>query len=253
MTWRRVVTAAWLPATLAAAWAVVTAVGTVDALFLPSPAKVVAAARTMAASGEWGRAVGETFGLMLPGFALGSLLGVGMGLAMGASTFLRRSLDPLLSALLTTPKLSLLPLAMLFLGIGSAPRVALVGLAALLVTALAALDAAATISPQYLEMARNYGAGRRAVLLEVMVPAALPVIFTGLRLAAGRALAITIAIELVSADTGIGGMIWLAWQSFTTDRLFVGLFTAAALGVAQHTLLRRIEAWWLPWTGSRQD
>lgn len=242
-----VLTGAWVPLCLLALWAGLLAAGVVDPLFLPPPLEVLRAGREMLASGEWGRAVADSFRLMLPGFGLGSVSGVLTGLAMGASPFVRRSLDPLVSALLTTPKLSLLPLAMLFLGIGAAPRIALVTLACFLVTALAALDAARAVSPRYVELARNYGASRRTIFFEVLAPSAAPIIFTGLRLAAGRALAITIAIELVSADTGIGGLIWLAWQSFTTDRLFVGLFTAAGLGVLQHALLRWLERRAAPW------
>lgn len=247
MNYRSVLTATWIPVSLAALWAGLTTAEVVDPLFLPPPVRVVEAARLMVVNGELPQAVGETFRLMLPAFALGSLTGVLTGLAMGGSAFVRGSLDPIVSALLATPKLSLLPLMMLFLGIGAAPRIALIALSCFLVTALAALDAVRGISSRYVELARNYGATPYAVFARVLAPSALPAVFTGLRLAAGRGLAITIAIELVSAETGIGGLIWLAWQGFRTDRLFVGLFTAAALGVAQHWLLRRAEKKMLPW------
>lgn len=239
--------ASWIPVSLAALWFALSATEAVDPLFLPPPAKVWQAVGRLVSSGELQTAIGETLSVATIGYLAGALLGVLTGLAMGASRFVQASLDPMISALLSTPKLSLLPLLMLFLGLGAAPRLTLVALACFLVTALAALDAVRDIPRTYLDLARNYGAGPRQVFTDVLAPAALPVVFTGLRLAAGRALAITIAVELVSGERGVGGLIWLAWQSYSTDRLFVGLFTAAALGMLLHALLRRLEERIVPW------
>ena len=228
-------------------WIALSATGAVDPLFLPPLGKVWGEGQRLLSTGELQKAIRQTLMVMAVGYSGGALGGVLAGLAMGGSQFVRNSLDPLISALLSTPKLSLLPLLMLFLGLGPAPRLTLVALATALVTSLAALDAVRGISPNYVDLARNYGAGRVELLTNVLAPAALPVIFTGLRLAAGRALAITIAIELVSGEEGVGGLIWLAWQSYSTDRLFVGLFTAAGLGMLLHALLRRLERRAVPW------
>ena len=244
---RTIAAAGWIPLALGALWVVLSASGAVDPLFLPPPSKVWQEARRLFSTGELQEAITQTLMVMSIGYAAGALGGVLAGLAMGGSRFVRTSLDPIISALLATPKLSLLPLLMLFLGLGWAPRLTLVALATALVTSLAALDAVRGISRSYVDLARNYGAGRLELFTNVLAPAALPVIFTGLRLAAGRALAITIAIELVSGEEGVGGLIWLAWQSYSTDRLFVGLFTSAGLGMVLHGLLRRLEGRAVPW------
>jgi len=242
-----IATASWIPLSLGALWVGLTTSGAVDPLFLPPPTKVWREGSRLFSMGELQAAIGQTLVVMAAGYSLGSFGGVLAGLAMGGSQFVRASLDPLISALLATPKLSLLPLLMLLLGLGAAPRLSLVALTCFLVTALAALDAVRGISQGYVDLARNYGAGRLEIFTNVLAPAALPVIFTGLRLAAGRALAMTIAVELVSGEKGVGGLIWVAWQSYSTDRLFVGLFTAAGLGMLLHLLLRRLEKKAVPW------
>jgi NitT/TauT family transport system permease protein len=82
---------------------------------------------------------------------------------------------------------------------------------------------------------------------EVYLPASLPRIFTGLRLALGRALVITISVELVSASNGLGSMIWTAWQTFSTEQLYLGVFATCILGLLFHEGLLRLEGRLIPW------
>ena len=215
---------------------------------LPSPPTAVAARfAAMLATGDLQKAVLETVVLAAAGYSLGSLAGIAVGLPMGAFPVVRRSLDPLLAALWASPKLTLFPMLMLLLGIGLAPRVVLVAIGAFLLLALAAADSVRAVPTHLVEVARNYGASGLVLVRRVYLPAALPGVFSGLRLAAGRSLTLTVAIELVSAERGLGGLIWLAWQSFTADRLYVGVFTTSALGLLLHFLLRRLERIAIPW------
>ncbi len=245
--WTRPLTYVWLPLALLAAWQGLSAVGVLNPLFLPPPTAVAARFARMLASGDLQHAVLETTVLAAAGYGLGSLAGIALGLLMGALPFVRRSLDPLLAALWASPKLTLFPMLMLLLGIGAAPRIVLVAIGAFLLVALATADAVRGVPANLIEVARNYGASGSVLVRKVYLPAAAPGVFSGLRLAAGRSLTLTVAIELVSAERGLGGLIWLAWQSFTADRLYVGVFTTSALGLLLHFLLHRLERIAIPW------
>jgi ABC-type nitrate/sulfonate/bicarbonate transport system permease component len=206
----------------------------------------------MVQSGEIQGALGETLWLAFAGFVVGSASGLACGLLMGAIPFLRRSLDPVIAAAWASPKLTLLPILMLVFGVGDAPRIALVALGCFIVMAMSTLDAMQTISPRYLELARNYGAGRRAILNRVYVPATLPLVFSGLRLSLGRALTITVAVEMVGAESGLGAMIWLAWQAFAIEKVYIGAILAASMGMLFHLSLRALERRLIPWAKEGQ-
>jgi ABC-type nitrate/sulfonate/bicarbonate transport system permease component len=113
--------------------------------------------------------------------------------------------------------------------------------------AIHGLDALRNVNKRYVEMAVNYGADRIMVIRKVYLPASLPQIFTGFRISIGRALTITIGLELVSCPDGLGSMIWIAWQTFYTEKLYIGVILSAALGTLLHFSLKRLEARLAPW------
>jgi NitT/TauT family transport system permease protein len=191
--------------------------------------------------------VGITLARLFLGAGVGGFLGLACGLGMGAFDPLRRSLEPLVSALNSTPKLALLPMLIFLAGVNETSRIVPVALTSFVVLSLHGLDAVRGVNPVYLELARNYGAGRRALLRRVYLPASLPQVFTGFRVALGRALVITISVEIVSSNNGLGNMIWMAWQTFSTDKLYIGVITAAALGALFHNGLLKLEKRAIPW------
>ena len=136
---------------------------------------------------------------------------------------------------------------MLLVGIGDASRIILIASGSFIMMAMHALDAVRGINTNYLDMARNYGAGRMMIFRKVYLRACLPQIFTGLRLALGRGLMITVAVELVSCPDGLGSMIWMGWQTFATEKLYVGVLVVALLGALLHNSLRKLEEMTIPW------
>lgn len=252
MRLRNFALALWLPVGFVILWQALAARGSLNALFFPPPTQVVSAGWRMLRSGELEAQVGVTLGRMFLGVLIGCIGGLACGLGMGAFEPVRRSVEPAVSALNSTPKLALLPMLMLFTGVGETARIVPIALTCFIVLAIHGLDAVRGINPGYVEMARNYGAGRRAMLWRVYLPASMPRLFTGLRLALGRALVMTISVEMVSASTGLGGMIWASWQTFSTDRLYIGVLTAAALGLLFHNGLQWLERRLIGW-GNRVD
>ncbi len=201
----------------------------------------------MVASGELSRNLGATLARMGAGYTAGVVLGTVCGMTMGAIKPVRGALEPVVSALNSTPKLVLLPMLMLMLGVGEAPKFLLIAASCFLTMAIQTMDAVAGVNPAFVEVATVFGAGRATLWRRVYLPSALPQIFTGLRLALGRALLVTISVELVSSQVGLGGMVWMAWQTFATEKLYVGVFVAAAVGLILHAGTKRLETRLIPW------
>jgi ABC-type nitrate/sulfonate/bicarbonate transport system permease component len=244
---KRLVWSLWVPLAVIASWQLAASAGWISPVFAPAPSVLLRSTAQMIRTGELIANVAATVARTAGGFLIGSAIGLAVGVAMGGMPNVLRSLDPIVSALNATPKLILLPLLLLLLGLGETARIALIALTVLVVVAIHTADAIRHIRPVWVELAVNYGADRRALIWDVYLPACLPQVFTGLRLALGQALVIAVSCELVSPSTGLGSMIWLAWQTFSTDRLYVAILVTAALGAILHEVLRRVEKRLVPW------
>ena len=245
---KRVLTAIWLPILILAVWEAGSALGLLNLLIFPPPSALVRSAREMLARGEIQQHLMATLSRLSLGFLIGSLTGLACGVVLGLVPWIRRSVEPIIIGAYATPKLSLLPMIMLFMGVGEPARVFLIAVCCFVLMAIHGLDALRNVNKRYVEMAINYGADRIMVIRKVYLPASLPQIFTGFRISIGRALTITIALELVSCPDGLGSMIWVAWQTFYTEKLYIGVILSAALGTLLHFSLKRLEARLAPWT-----
>jgi NitT/TauT family transport system permease protein len=221
--------------------------GLVSGLLFPPPSRVVATLAKSLANGEITAHLMATLGRMIPGLVIGAIPGLTLGLLMGRSRRLRRVVDPFIAASHPVPKIALLPLFMLLLGIGEASKIAIVALAAFFPCLINAMAGARSISPLYLEVARSYGAGPFQTFTRVLLPGSLPVALSGLRLAANVAIVVTIAIELVASDRGLGSLVWLSWEILRVDLLYATILVTAGLGIGLNSLLawasRRVAPW----------
>jgi ABC-type nitrate/sulfonate/bicarbonate transport system permease component len=247
---RRATVPLWFPVVLVLAWQAVSSLRLVDPLFFPAPTRLLEVGRVLAASGELTVNLAATLLRCLTGFAIGGSAGLVSGIVMGVFPHMRRAGEPVISALYTMPKLSLLPLLMLLIGVGDAARLTLVALSVSLIVTINTLDGLRAVDRHYAEMAVNYGAKRWDIIRGVYLPSSLPQVFTGFRLGLGRALVTTISIELVSSESGLGHMVWMAWQTFAPEKLYVGVLLCAALGAAFHATLRAAERQVSPWRAS---
>jgi NitT/TauT family transport system permease protein len=245
---KRVLTGIWLPILILAAWEAGSRLGLLNRLIFPPPSALFYSARDMIARGELQQHLIATLTRLFTGFLIGSFAGLACGVIMGLVPWIRRSIEPIISGAYATPKLSLLPMIMLFMGVGEPARIFLIAVGCFVLMAMHGMDALQNVNKRYVEMARNYGADRIMVVRKVYLPASLPQLFTGFRIALGRGLTITIAMELVSCPNGIGSMIWIAWQTFYTEKLYIGVIISAALGTFLHFSLKRLEARLAPWT-----
>jgi ABC-type nitrate/sulfonate/bicarbonate transport system permease component len=241
----------WLPAVIVAValtvWEWQVRSGGLSALFFPAPSTIGRTLIRLLTNGELAVNVGATLSRLLLGFALGGLPALILGMAMGWSRRLRAVVDPLIAAAHPVPKIAVLPLIMIIFGIGESSKVVVVAVAAFFPMLINTMAGVRQISPIYFEVAENYGASLFKVFTRVVVPGSLPLVLTGARLALNVALLITIAVELVAAQQGLGEMIWFAWETLRTEELYASLVVTAILGISFNLILQRLTARLVPW------
>lgn len=233
--------------TVLLAWEALSRTGVVSPLYFPSPATISASLATMAADGTLARHGGATLFRMGIGLAAGGSAGFLAGVAMGRSGRLRGAVDPVIAAFHPIPKIAILPLVMIFFGIGEISKLTVIALAALFPMLITTLAGVRQIPAIHFEVAANCGAGRLDVLRRVILPASLPAVLGGLRIALNTALLVTIAVEIVSAERGLGALIWLAWEVLRVERLYATLALIAALGVVSAACMNLIARRMVPW------
>lgn len=228
-------------------WEVVTRTGRVPALFLPSPLGVIESGIEMARSGELLGHVAVSLQRIVLGFGAGALLGVTVGLAVGFWSLAEAVGNPLIAATFPIPKIALLPLLILWLGIGEASKVAVIMLGVFFPMAINTYTGVRNADPLLIRAAVSFGAGRWSLIRKVMLPSALPMIFAGLKLGAGTSLLLLVAAEMIAANAGIGFLVLHAQNLMETTKLMVGIVLLSVLGVSTHWVLVRLERLALPW------
>ena len=234
-------------------WVVLTETGAVPDVFLPSPGELRDAATGLMTDGYKDRSLLDHIGLSLmrvgTGFGLGILVGTALGLAMGWQRWIDAIFAPFIEFLRPLPQLAYLVLLIVWLGIGEAPRIVLLFLAALPVAAVAARDGVRRVSVRRVAAARTLGASEWQVFRHVVIPSALPEILIGARLALGIVYATLIASEIIAGSSGIGWMIVDAGRFLRSDLVFVGVIIIGFMGLALDRLMVLIEHRIVHWAG----
>jgi ABC-type nitrate/sulfonate/bicarbonate transport system permease component len=230
-------------------WELCGRLGLLNPLFFPVPSLIAVAFLSMLADGEIQVNLSITLLRLFAGFLIGTIPGIIIGLVMGASEKIRLLLDPIVAATYPIPKLAIFPLLMIIFGIGELSKIMAIAIGCFFLVLINSMAGVRNINKVYFEVAKNYGASRRQLFTRVMLPASLPMIFTGIRIALGMSLIVVVGVEFVSANYGIGAMIWNAWQTFEIEKLYVGIFLCAALGILFTVVLKQVEAWLTPWFG----
>ncbi|NGM38074.1 ABC transporter permease [Methylobacterium sp. DB0501] len=228
-------------------WTLVTVSGLVNRELFPSPAMVWAAAVELGEEGALGSDLAASLGRAAIGFALGSAAGVMVGLLTARTRLFSAALTPLLTLLRPIPAIALVPLAIVWFGVGEGSKYFVIAYTVFLAVWLNTHHGAAGIAGTYIRASRSLGAGTRREFFEVVLPAAAPHIVAGLRMGAALAFLSLVAAELSGASSGIGYRIQESRQFFRTDRLFVGLIELGALGALLDVLFvavsRRVIHW----------
>jgi NitT/TauT family transport system permease protein len=221
--------------------------GLIPALFFPAPSTIIVTLWRSLSDGEMAGHLAATLSRVIAGFLLGGIPGFVLGLFMGWSRSFRKALDPFVAAAHPIPKISIFPLILILFGVGSVSKILVVAIGAFFPVLINTMTGVQQINPIYFEVARNCGADLRRTFSRVVIPGSAPFVLAGARIALNVALTLAIAVELVSAQKGLGAVIWLSWQTLRTEYLYVGIVLAALLGIGFrsliHVLLLRLTPW----------
>jgi len=230
-----------------AAWQWAGTSGIVSPLFTSAPTRIARAFVLSARSGELGKDVMVSGQEFVYGFGLSILVGIPLGILMGWYRRLDALFDPFVNAFNATPRVALLPLLIIWLGIGINSKVAIVFLGAVFAVLISTISGIRNLDQSLIKVARSYGASDPQLLRTVALPGAVPFIISGIRLALGHALVGVVIGELYGSTAGVGYLISLSSNNFQTDRVFVGVVIVAAAGILFTVALRRVEAHFQSW------
>jgi sulfonate transport system permease protein len=241
--WWVIVGGALLPVAIFVTWWIVSNSGAVPSYRLPSPQQVWAAAVDLASTGQLYRDVAISVQRVLTGF----LFGAGIGLVFGAIVGLSRNgsilLSPTIGALRAVPSLAWAPLLVLYLGLGEVPKVVLITIGATFPVFTTLSIALRHVDPHLVELGRAFGLGRFSLLSTVQLPAVLPALVSGLRLALAQSWLFLVAAELLGSSMGLGFILLDSQQNGRIDRLFLAIILLAILGKTTDSLIGVFERW----------
>jgi ABC-type nitrate/sulfonate/bicarbonate transport system permease component len=219
----------------------------VNPVLLPGPIEVARALWNLLASGELMRHVSASLYRIGIGWVLGAAGGIALGVAIGLSTAARSIGIPGVSALFPIPKIAIMPILILWLGIGEASKVATIALGVFFPVAVATFGAIDNVPRNLVRMAQSFNVPFRDIVLKVLLPGALPGILSGFRISASIALLLVVAAEMIGADRGIGAFVMQAGNLMQTDQLLAGVAVLSILGLLIGIGLSRLERTLLAW------
>jgi ABC-type nitrate/sulfonate/bicarbonate transport system permease component len=231
-------------------WELATAMGWIDEVLLPSPAEVIKTLIASVADGSLFRNVVASLLRVVEGFLLAMIVAVPMGIAMGVSRTVFGLFDPLLELLRPIPPIAVIPLTILWFGIGELSKALLIAYGAFFPILVNTMAGFREVERVHIHAAQALGATRYHIFRDVVLRSALPFVIVGARLGMGMAFIVLVAAELIASNAGLGFMINDARYNFRTDQMFVGMACIGMLGFALNMLLLKIEGRLLKWKTS---
>ncbi len=228
-------------------WESAVRLGYMKSLFFPPPSMIFKTLIEVISSGELQSNVYASLVRIFWGFLLGTIPGIVLGLIMGWSKKVRAIVDPIIAATYPIPKIAIFPLFLLIFGIGELSKIILIAIGCFFLVLINSMAGVRNINKTYFEVAENYGAGRMKTFTRIILPGSLPMVFSGVRLALGGSLLMVVAAELLAANEGIGAMIWYAWETLETEKIYVGILICGLLGFLFTAVLKKIERILIPW------
>lgn len=245
-----------VPALLIAGWEAFARSGMLPPALLPAPSAVLHALgdwvfgfdeTTQTYSGYWLRDALASALRVFGGFALASLLGILAGVAIGWSRLAEKTLEPTLQMLRPIPPVSWIPLAIIWFGIADKPAIFLVFLGAFFPVLMNAIHGVKTVDHNLARAGAMMGANQRQMLTDIVLPAALPSIFAGLRIAVGSAWMLTVTAEMVAVKSGLGYVLWDSYYFLRYDIVLAAMISIGLLGYLSDLGLKAIMARTLRW------
>jgi ABC-type nitrate/sulfonate/bicarbonate transport system permease component len=219
----------------------------INPLFGSYPSAIVSAFWTLAGSGKLVTALGESLRPFAVGYALAIVIGVPLGLVVGRSRALEAAVGIYVTAGYAMPLVALVPLLILWFGLGFAVKVAIIFLMSVFPICINTWHGARTVPKTLIEVGKSFVAPDRVILRRIILPATLPYIMAGLRLSVGRAVVAMVIAEFFTSISGLGAIILTSANNYDTATTFVPIIIIMLLAVALNSLVGAIERWIAPW------
>jgi len=219
----------------------------INPLFMSYPSAIARASVALVASGELLEALKSSMLTLLTGFVTASLIGILGGLLIGRYRYVDAATDWIVNALYATPLIAIIPLVILWFGLGDAAKLFIVTILAVFPVLINTASGVRNVPSALIDVGAAFAANERQVFMKIILPAVLPYIMTGLRLGIGRAIIGMVAAEFFTAITGLGALIVKYGNQYDTASMFVPILILMLLGVSLTTLVRRVEEMFAPW------
>lgn len=219
----------------------------VSPLFMSYPTAVLVAAEQEVRSGELPQALGQSLQTLVLGFAIAVVAGIAIGLVLGRYTKVRQSVDWLVNALYATPLVALVPLIIVWLGLGATAKLFVVVALAIFPVLINTAAGTQAVPQESLDLGAAFCGNERQIFWKIIIPSAMPFVMTGVRLAIGRALIGVVIAEFFTGITGLGAMIQKYGNNFDTAHMLVPVLTLMLLGVLLSAVARFAERKMTPW------
>lgn len=231
-------------------WEAAVRAGVLNAVLVPAPTVIAARVAAIVGGGSFAEPLGQTLYLLSVAYAIGCVLAIALGLLMGRSRIVHGLFEPLVEVLRPLPKPALLPPLILFLGLGDAMKLTVIGLGVFFPVLVNTVQGVRGTDPVMLDAARTLQHGRASTLWKVVLPAAMPLVFSGMRIALGIGLVLVVIAEMMAGTGGIGYLIIDMQRSFRIPDMYAWIVILALLGYTLNEVFVRIERRSLHWSGA---
>lgn len=236
-----------VPALVLLGWQWASSTGVISAAILPPPSKVLDTAQNLWSTGELQTHLLVSVRRIVMGFVIGSAIGLVLGFAVGLSRIAEGLIDRTLQMMRALPHLALVPLLIAAFGIGELPKVLLVTLGVIFPVYLNTVAGIRTVDPKLVQLGQSYGLGRAALIRQIIVPGAMPMILTGIRYALGVAWLTLVVAETIATSEGIGYLAQNGRDLLRNDRIVLAILLYALAGLLADQIIRLVESRVLRW------
>jgi ABC-type nitrate/sulfonate/bicarbonate transport system permease component len=228
-------------------WQFGTWVGFLPTLFLPSPVSIAVTLWRLAVTGVLWQHLSASLARLLIGWFAGTFFGMATGIAAGLWSATRSPVMAVVSALFPIPKIALVPLFIIWFGIGEGSKIATIGLGVFFPTVIATMGGVDNVPRGLIRMGQSFGLPTRTIIHSIILPCAAPAILNGFRVTASIAIVLLVAAEMIGAEQGIGAFVLSAGNLYDTDALLAGIVVLSVLGLVVAGLIGALERILLRW------
>jgi ABC-type nitrate/sulfonate/bicarbonate transport system permease component len=224
----------------------------VDPLFMSYPSAIAVAGAHMVATGELLVGLASSLRTLVVAFVIAAVIGTALGLLIGRYRMVDAATDWLVNALYATPLVAIIPLVILWFGLGNTAKTFIVTILALFPILINTTAGVRNVPKQLIDVGDAFAANERQIFTKIILPSALPYMMTGLRLGVGRAIIGMVVAEFFTAITGLGALIVKYGNQYDTASMFVPIFVLMLLGIVLSFAVRRAEEWIAPWKATEE-